>query len=318
MHCRLNRRFLAHQLPLGFCLLVSILVGRGNAALLGYDPFRAGGTDPIAANGQYETGTGFSDDSLIGQAPTTLGFGAGAWASSSSFANFVYYRTESGQLNYIDASGQHLRTANGQLNLFRSSGTSAAPKEAVRDISIGMSLPSELYYSMLVQFSPGQSFEFQSSSTDGGSVRPYGFGIDASGNPYVFGNGGGTVTNPGVTVTSDTPHLLVAKLTNDGFASDQIDLYLDPILGSEAANTPIATLDAGDFYVAGNGSWGVGDLLFNNIIDTPASSIIMDEVRIGTTFADVTPAIPEPATLTLALVGLFTALGLERRSRARA
>jgi predicted aspartyl protease len=48
--------------------------------------------------------------------------------------------------------------------------------------------------------------------------------------------------------------------------------------------------------------------------DTPFAEWSLDEIRIGETFSDVTPHIPEPAALSLGLLGL-AALSTQRRRR---
>ena len=77
----------------------------------------------------------------------------------------------------------------------------------------------------------------------------------------------------------------------------------------ENLNSIASEITVGNFYVGSNGSWSLQDIFFQNIIPTPGSSIVMDELRIGTTWADVTPhslQIPEPSSLSLILLGLVS------------
>lgn len=308
------------RVPL-LCIVTSLLLcaTTGQAAPLAYEPFLAGGASPDTAAGEYMTGTGYTSDSLVGQAPTVSGFDAGAWASPSSYADYVYYRTEEGQLSYTDGNAWTLATAPGQLNLFRSSSSSSANKDISRNLDVGTSLPDNLYISMLVQVSSGTSFTFQSASS-GYEDRRFGFGIDSDGHPFVTVSGivNDQETNTAVTITPDQPHFLIARLTNGATSTtDQIELFLDPLLASEGLNTAVATIDEGNFYVAGNSTWTLKDVFFSNIAPTTPGSIIMDEVRIGAQWSDVTPMVPEPSTFLLSALGLVGVGLVGRRRRKR-
>ena len=307
------------------CAVAGLLLcaAAGHAAPVAYEPFLAGGASPDTAAGEYMTGTGYTSDSLVGQAPTVSGFVSDPWASPSSYASYVYYRTEDGQLGYSDDNAWTLATAPGQLNLFRSSSSSSANKDISRILDIGTSLPENLYMSMLVQLS-GDDVSFMLRSASAGyNMRRFEAGIDSDGHPFVTGSftdSGGTTyytdTNTAVTVSPDEAHLLVVKLTNDGSTSDQIDLFLDPYLESESLNSPVATIDNGNFYVAGNPTWTLEDIFFRNVIPSATASIVMDEVRIGAQWADVTPMVPEPSTFLLSAIGL-AGVGLAGRRRRR-
>ncbi|QNN21288.1 PEP-CTERM sorting domain-containing protein [Planctomycetales bacterium ZRK34] len=306
-------------LALSLAAVVLIPHVSAKAALMAYDGFISGGATPNTAAGEYETTTGFANDELIGQNPTTTGFDSTAWTnSSSSYAAHIYYKTDDDQLTYVDSTFRQLNTSFGQLDLTRNSGTGGDVKQVFRDLDIGNALPDTLYISVLVQLSPSAEFMLRSASTDGSSIRRFNFGIDAVGNPFATGSGTGgfTDTNTGITVATDQPHLLVAKLTNDGFESDQIDLYLDPDLQSEGLNTPVATVDGGNFYVGGNGSWTLKDIFFFNNPSDDGEYVIMDEVRVGEFWSDVTPftIVPEPATAALMLVPMASLMLRRRRA----
>lgn len=316
MQLNSRTRFRALVPALVCVVLVGLSTTTASAALMAYDGFTAGGATPNTAAGEYQTGTGFPTDALHSQGPTTFGFDAGAWNTTSTTASFVYYRTEGNQLVYRDGSGAILEMSPGQVQLFRNGGTGTDFKNTSRDLNVGTSLPNELFISVLVQVSENAELEVASASTDGSSSRPFSFGINAAGNPFVTASGGGTTlaTNTGIVIDPTQPHLLVAKLTNDGFTSDQIDLYLDPFLGNEGLNSPVATIDSGSFFVGSNASWTLEHILLSHRAAPVGEFVITDEIRVGTTFADVTPIlpIPEPATATLGLLGL---LGLARRRR---
>ncbi|MBI1370915.1 MAG: PEP-CTERM sorting domain-containing protein [Planctomycetes bacterium] len=313
-HQRMGRFVIAAAL---IGAMAGLFARPASAALLAYDGFIAGGATPNTAAGQYQTGTGFSGDSIQGQSPTTTGFAAAAWNSTSAFAANIYYRNESTQLTYIDSTGMHqLVTSTGQLDLFRSSGSSADDKDMARSLAIGNSLPDTLFISMIAKVASGASLTVRSASTDGSSERRFNFGIDASGHPFVTGTGTGSGmnTNTSITVDPTKTNFLVAKLINDGTSSDEIDLYLDPKLTSEGLNTPVAVIDGGNFYVGSNASWTLEDIFFRNRVTAAGQSIIMDELRIASTWAEATPNIlvPEPTSAAIVLLGVT---GLMRRRR---
>lgn len=142
-------------------------------------------------------------------------------------------------------------------------------------------------------------------SDDYGLANTTGWGIDPQ-----DGLGGRPV--PGSDATVDT--LLVAKLTiGAGANDDSIDLFINPDLNAGTPMTP-------DLTVAFN-----EDVNSNRAIDeirlgSQNGAFYTDEIRIGRSFADVTPqvpllgsaTVPEPATLTL-LAGILAIATSSRR-----
>ncbi|WFB35468.1 PEP-CTERM sorting domain-containing protein [Kiritimatiellota bacterium B12222] len=292
--------------------------GSASATLLMYDGFVAGGAAPNAATGEYETGTGYSGDDLIGQDPTILG-ASGAWQNDASgYASTVYYRTENVQMNYTDGNGASLSTSTGQLNLTRTSGSSATDKNVVRDLSIGTSLPTDLYISLLVRMTDDESFTFRSASTNGVDSWRFNFGINASAKPFVTNTkvgGSGNEDVGAMTATTGETHLLVVKLHDSGIDGDVTSLYLNPLLGSEGLNSVAAEIAYGNSYVSGDASWTLKDIYLRSRVADVGSSVEIDEIRIGSTWESVTPhAIPEPSSVLLLLTG-FGVLGLCRRQK---
>jgi hypothetical protein len=131
------------------------------------------------------------------------------------------------------------------------------------------------------------------------------------GNPGSFDNwsleraGGGVVSNSNFTVTQNPTALLVVNIQFNPNGAETILLYVNRTPGGSAPGTPDASLTNLDINptpanpsVTDLGVW------------YQSSGYQIDEIRVGTSYADVTP-VPEPA-LVLAVaaggVGLFTAL----------
>lgn len=307
-------------------VVAGLLAGAGSsrATLLVYEPFLFGGATPDTAAGQYMTGTGYSSDQLLGQGPVVTGFASDTvWSNqaSSGYNSSIYYRMESGQMAYADGSGLQLATSAGQLNLQRNSGASSdSDKNAFRPLSLGGNLPGTLYISFMARMTPGDHCRLSSGAYYGSSTQRFFFGASTTRNPFVTGWSGTALTNvvnSAIPIEADTVHLFVARIRDHGDdLNDEIALFLDPFLSAEGLNTPVAELTLGNFYVAGDANWTLSDVyLRGRAIDTP-SSVVVDEVRIGTTWDDVTPYIvPEPATAAALGLGLLlAALRLRARS----
>jgi hypothetical protein len=92
-------------------------------------------------------------------------------------------------------------------------------------------------------------------------------------------------------VSNTLQSLLVVKYTF-GSASDFINLYVNPPLTGVPPSSPSATTTGNHvaFFTTLDLSYGSSNGASN--------SVLLDEVRVGNTFGDVTP-VPEPSTLTM-------------------
>ena len=139
------------------------------------------------------------------------------------------------------------------------------------------------------------------------------------GNATGFGNGGGTATRLdtnsnsgavfGPTLVVGQTHLLVwafngsASEVNGIFPGDYI-MFLDPTVGVDPdAGSPNIYKFAGAGPL---GTLGITQIFARNTTAT------VDEVRIGQSFADVTP-VPEPSAIAISALGLLAAAGVRRR-----
>jgi hypothetical protein len=106
-------------------------------------------------------------------------------------------------------------------------------------------------------------------------------------------------------------HLVVMKFAFEPALPDVVTAYLDPTDSIESNWTPAAVVSApnSDLFISHHGV--TANFTFSGGGHNPAR---FDEIRWGDTFADVTPFVPEPTSLGLALMGLgLTGLPFRRR-----
>lgn len=130
----------------------------------------------------------------------------------------------------------------------------------------------------------------------------------------ISGNNDGT-SNPqaGSTFAVGSTHLIVGRLVLDSSSGSVLRLWVNPDLAStptelspDTAELAISAADTATLRPSITGrAFGTGGA------DPAANNLRYDEIRIGTTFADVVP-VPEPASGVFALVGM---LGLVLRRR---
>jgi hypothetical protein len=113
--------------------------------------------------------------------------------------------------------------------------------------------------------------------------------------------------NPG-----DTLFLVLSYTFNSGVSNDVARLYVNPIPGSlEGANTPVVTTSGTVADVSNDQIQAF--FLRNNSVEPAGTQV--DDLRVGTTWADVTP-IPEPSSAALVGCGLLALLaGYRLRKR---
>lgn len=287
------------------------------AAVLAYDGFASGGSSPTAT--QYNSSATYPANALAyfepanggnpaisgGQNPTTLGF-SNAWiaptTSSGQTAASVFFRANSTSLNYSDGNGVALQTTAGSASITRS-GAGSSDKTVMRALDIS-SIPSTVYISVLLNFTPNQSIEFD-FQTLGGNIKPFfGFGVDNTGTPYLqLSNSGNYLTSQekilaSQALASNKTHLLVFKVEQTASPTvDTLSLYVNPLL-----NSPLGTAAAthsGDFYVANNGDYGWTNLHITTMPNSGTMSF--DEFQMSTTWP---VNIPEPRIASLSLLAI--------------
>jgi len=144
--------------------------------------------------------------------------------------------------------------------------------------------------------------------------RPLSIGFNSSGNAFI-GTGEGNANATGATFAANTTHLLVGHFFTQG-STDMLELFVNPDIGGPTPAATLALNDPDDGFVANNASFPVDQVsLYSETGGNVNPNFIFDELRLGMSFADVTPVaqvqepdapvVPEPATVGLvALAGV--------------
>jgi hypothetical protein len=175
---------------------------------------------------------------------------------------------------------------------------------------------SVLYYSFLINLnaiSSGKGASIISLSFDSGAEYASLFATNTVGNSYVTLGLGGKSTASGVwsatQFATNTTHLVVVSYQNiSGTGNDIMKMWLDPTSfgGVEPAYDLTMT------GVSETASGVLNTLELKNTTSIPR--VIVDELRVGTTWADVTP-IPEPATVGMLGLGALVTMLIRRIRR---
>ncbi|MDF3128651.1 PEP-CTERM sorting domain-containing protein [Kiritimatiellaeota bacterium B1221] len=196
-----------------------------------------------------------------------------------------------------------------------------------------LSAGEAIYLSFLIQinspldpFNYGNLSLFNSSSPSGGTLRlgwgtsdhntnKMGFSISDRNANFSGSEGADLAKTSESYDIADTTYLIVAGY-NRGVdaASSSVSLWVNPTnLGDNTA--PAATVTLSDIVSWSHGAMDTWDSLryaSNGSGSAPSSGFSLDEIRVGTTWADVTP-IPEPSTLFLSLGALLSIVLLHKR-----
>jgi hypothetical protein len=277
-------------------LSLALLPSTGFSQLLAYDGFTAGMT---SGNGDYLAG-GDGRHNFNAQNPVLTGF-SGAWVQANN-ASFELGTAPLPSLAYTDGLGNQLLTSgNVAFRKFNNGASSRA-----LDIAGLSTAGTTTYFSFLMKLDDATALgrvEFAESSAGGGGglrIRTDGTNMIATVN---FAN-----TTLGAT-TTDT-QLFVFRV--DFGASDAWSLWVNP---SDLTTAGAPTLTGS---VNGPASLDLTHLLLmRETGGTLGSGFMVDEIRIGTTWADVSPVVvPEPSTYAL-LVGLLMLCVVAVRRRQR-
>lgn len=283
------------------------------------------GTQALASLISYESFNYTAGSSLIGQNGGT-GF-ANAWQTNGSPNDPAVGLSSSilsGSLNYTDSKGNQLVTSGGKLDALGLFGT-AQPN---RDFSGTSGADGTTVWFSFIGVRMGPT-----TNNTGTPFNPYPRGVNTAffsntTEKISIGNSSGMVSNLWTLIpnnVSASNQVTTLAYNNQALAVVRIDykagnddayLWVNPILGVEPSLSSADAKMLGSFDFAFNrvrpfaGANDAGN-------SRPYGEEQIDEIRLGTTFLDVTPfmAVPEPSVMVLSLVGAgLLAWRLKRRS----
>ena len=276
--------------PRAFCLLATLSISAmsARATLLEVEPFDYPGSLGSGLNG-LSGGTGW---------------GGSAWADIDALPTLATTNTS---LSY--PSGVALTPVGSRIELTAVS----ANNPANRNLGTTMSLATngQAYYSSaLFQMSAVAAERASVLFNDGTNIRWF-YGVDASGffSVAVDPSNAAQRSTSLVSIVPDVTYLLVSKMRTNTGAGGVDEVFLKIYQEGSAIVEPATDLDW-DLRASGNSGVNLSNvrLSFDN---SAGQTNEFDELRIGTTFADVAP-VPEPAAASLLALGALLA-GIRRR-----
>ena len=285
--CRFLKQSVLLTAVVGLLLVLTLMAtGTAQATLIAYDGFSGYTDGNLSGQGQ---GTGWSDNWTTGGAGT-------ATVTSTEGLTYTPLLTQQG------------------LSTFTVGGSSEA--NAIRFTNTSMS-SGTVYFSQLVNLrelvvrgGPMMVQLVGQAGSDRGVLLFVGWvthpndPINHTWDVTAHDGSGGSTADTGITSTLDTTFLVGRIDFDTNGNNDTVSFYVNPDLDAEPA-----TADA----VVSNRNIGV--MNGYRVCATQANhSMKVDEIRIGTTWADVTP-IPEPGTLALLATGLIGLLCYAWRKR---
>jgi hypothetical protein len=248
----------------------------------------------------FNDGFNYPVGGLNATAVSPAGFSGNAWSAGSSQITVT-----SGNLTYTglqDLGGNQIQDH---------WGTSAGT--VINTFTAQTS--GNIYYSFLLNCTVAPSGSTYLTALNPGTTSPSGSAdalqVNVAANAGGFQVGlrtpGASATLASTVLSLNTTYLIVAEYSFGG--SGSATLYLNPVVG-DAQPAPNVTL-------AGNGTvTSIADLGFKAQTTTFTGNFLIDSVRVGTTWDDVTPiaAVPEPSAIAMAGLGMLgAALHLRRR-----
>lgn len=268
-------------------LLSAVAMGPASAALIIYDGFDYNAGTLAGANG----GTGWTSPWTQSGTTTVL----------STVSPGLSY-------NQLQVTGNAMSdTSTGAQLAYRSYDTTGLMDDG-----------NSVWFSVLYSVSGGgdSTIKFFANGTHASANYQTGVGIRIDNNSGIAADFGvASFTYKGFAHGSNA-HLIVGRISfSDTAGQDRITLWVDPDL---TAGTPSDGAAFDDKFGTVSAIWPEGqDAIGNEVVIRGGGSYvgIFDEIRLGTSFADVAP-IPEPAAYGFGLAALALFMGL-RSKRAR-
>ena len=253
--------------------------------------------------------TNYTAGQLSGQSPAVTGFVTNAWSDSTNvsaggasqaltYSNIVSDNTGGSYSTAV--GGRTTRAMSTILGGNTVLGTNTYYISLMMQVS---TLATNNYraFELESQFN-NRNFQF-GAAADTGSIN-WGMRVTTASSTYI------TNVSTVTAVTNQTVFAVMKLRYSSAANDDSVDLWVNPSdLSSEAGSTNFVTISGFDFLH--NSAKNISLASF-----TGTGSASWDEMRVGTTWADVTP-VPEPSTYALlGLSGLaLAAYRLRRRSR---
>ena len=185
--------------------------------------------------------------------------------------------------------------------------------ENLRDLTdLALSDGSELWFSLLLrktgtsgQIDDAGFFQLQPLSGDGIAIGDFAFSDKLS---ILRLGEEATIAETNIEVATGTTYFLVARIAARAGASDSADFFVNPSPGIIPALAADATLT--NFDIGGIDAFQLS--AFNQLA---GASYVFDEIRFGTTFADVALIVPEPSGAALLTFAGVAYLARRRCSR---
>jgi hypothetical protein len=291
------------------------MLTRTSIAAVALAAFLGVGTAANAAPIAYE-GFNYSSGAVLDAASGGTGWGLN-WSKTSVIGG----TTAASSLSYTDSSSNSLSTSGGSAVFGPSNPASTLVYMRQLSSTLGASAVSGTVWASLLYLNASTSttaearFGFYSAvvadstattnTATGGATQVVDVGRAASGSDVISLYNGSTINSTGVATPrgSSADFLLLKFALNGTSAADTVSLWVNPSLSGGEAGLGSA-----------QATWNTSDLdPINGIrLQTPATSGIVDidEIRVGTTLADVAP-VPEPS-MTLAALGGMAFLFLKR------
>jgi hypothetical protein len=264
-----------------------------NAVLLAYDPFtNAPGTAIIGSDG----GFGFSE----------------AWQANGSGSGTVAYYTNFG-LGYVDSMGNVLQTS-GNAGLFRGDTAANNSFQGNRAFNFTNGLVAQTTWISLLMIRQGPTntsvnnpyprgvnvtFDYPASNTGTNQRVGIGNASGAATNTVGILSAGGNIrpsTNPpcqfGGVDRPITNFIILRVDQTAGYTLDNAYLWVNPTNLAVEPSTTNATANVLGLYDYTMNRWRVFAGGYDSGNSRPYGEVIVDELRIGETWADVTPFTP--------------------------
>jgi hypothetical protein len=229
----------------------------------------------------------------------------------------------SGNLTY-SSGGYQLTDLGSQQLYYNGAGVGAAfARVDTNTFSASGITSGSLYYSFLIEcttLSGGNNYitSITPGNAPSGNSDPLTIYAGTTGTGWKIGlrHSGVTTgaTYAGTTLALNTIYLVVAQYQFvAGSANDIVNLYLNPVPGGTQPVTPDASQSTGTAPVDAT---SLNDIAFRIGQTTTGGNYIIDNLLVGTSWGDVTPVVPEPASMALLGFGLLgMAMGYRRMRR---